>query len=111
MDEKVSIAEKDIGAGGIYRCRFRGTVSECDIQGCSGSLVNLDGMSLTRSTARGADITMVDLSGAQLSGCDLSGMDIANCKLDGMTINGIPVEALLNNYKENINMKKKFRLL
>ncbi len=42
MDEKVSIAEKDIGAGGIYRCRFRGTVSECDIQGCSGSLVNLD---------------------------------------------------------------------
>ena len=109
MDEKVSIAEKDIGAGGIYRCRFRGTVSECDIQGCSGSLVNLDGMSLTRSTARGADITMVDLSGAQLSGCDLSGMDIANCKLDGMTINGIPVEALLNNYKENINMKKNVR--
>lgn len=109
MDEKVSIAEKDIGAGGIYRCRFRGTVSECDIQGCSGSLVNLDGMSLTRSTARGADITMVDLSGAQLSGCDLSGMDITNCKLDGMTINGIPVEALLNNYKENINMKKNVR--
>lgn len=109
MDEKVSIAEKDIGAGGIYRCRFRGTVSECDIQGCSGSLVNLDGMSLTRSTARGADITMVNLSGAQLSGCDLSGMDIANCKLDGMTINGIPVEALLNNYKENINMKKNVR--
>lgn len=109
MDEKVSIAEKDIGAGRIYRCRFRGTVSECDIQGCSGSLVNLDGMSLTRSTARGADITMVDLSGAQLSGCDLSGMDIANCKLDGMTINGIPVEALLNNYKENINMKKNVR--
>ena len=109
MDEKVSIAEKDIGAGGIYRCRFRGTVSECDIQGCSGSLVNLDGMSLTRSTARGADITMVDLSGAQLSECDLSGMDIANCKLDGMTINGIPVEALLNNYKENINMKKNVR--
>ena len=109
MDDKVSIAEKDIGAGGIYRCRFRGTVSECDIQGCSGSLVNLDGMSLTRSTARGADITMVDLSGAQLSGCDLSGMDIANCKLDGMTINGIPVEALLNNYKENINMKKNVR--
>lgn len=109
MDEKVSIAEKDIGAGGIYRCRFRGTVSECDIQGCSGSLVNLDGMSLTRSTARGADITMVDLSGAQLSGCDLSGMDIMNCKLDGMTINGIPVEALLNNYKENINMKKNVR--
>ena len=109
MDEKVSIAEKDIGAGGIYRCRFRGTVSECDTQGCSGSLVNLDGMSLTRSTARGADITMVDLSGAQLSGCDLSGMDIANCKLDGMTINGIPVEALLNNYKENINMKKNVR--
>ena len=109
MDEKVSIAEKDIGAGGIYRCRFRGTVSECDIQGCSGSLVNLDGMSLTRSTARGADITMVDLSGAQLSGCDLSGMDISNCKLDGMTINGIPVEALLNNYKENINMKKNVR--
>ena len=109
MDEKVSIAERDIGAGGIYRCRFRGTVSECDIQGCSGSLVNLDGMSLTRSTARGADITMVDLSGAQLSGCDLSGMDITNCKLDGMTINGIPVEALLNNYKENINMKKNVR--
>ena len=109
MDEKVSIAEKDIGAGGIYRCRFRGTVSECDIQGCSGSLVNLDGMSLTRSTARGADITMVNLSGAQLSGCDLSGMDITNCKLDGMTINGIPVEALLNNYKENINMKKNVR--
>lgn len=109
MDEKVSIAEKDIGAGGIYRCRFRGTVSECDIQGCSGSLVNLDGMSLTRSTARGADITMVDLSGAQLSGCDLSGMDITNCKLDRMTINGIPVEALLNNYKENINMKKNVR--
>ncbi len=109
MDDKVSIAEKDIGAGGIYRCRFRGTVSECDIQGCSGSLVNLDGMSLTRSTARGADITMVNLSGAQLSGCDLSGMDIANCKLDGMTINGIPVEALLNNYKENINMKKNVR--
>lgn len=109
MDEKVSIAEKDIGAGGIYRCRFRGTVSECDIQGCSGSLVNLDGMSLTRSTARGADITMVDLSGAQLSGCDLSGMDITNCKLDGMTINGISVEALLNNYKENINMKKNVR--
>ena len=109
MDEKVSIAEKDIGAGGIYRCRFRGTVSECDIQGCSGSLVNLDGMSLTRSTARGADITMVDLSGAQLSGCDLSGMDITNCKLDGMTINSIPVEALLNNYKENINMKKNVR--
>ena len=47
--------------------------------------------------------------GAQLSGCDLSGMDIANCKLDGMTINGIPVEALLNNYKENINMKKNVR--
>ena len=109
MDEKVSIAEKDIGAGGIYRCRFRGTVSECDIQGCSGSLVNLAGMRLTRSTARGADITMVDLSGAQLSGCDLSGMDITNCKLDGMTINGIPVEALLNNYKENINMKKNVR--
>ena len=109
MDEKVSIAEKDIGTGGIYRCRFRGTVSECDIQGCSGSLVNLDGMSLTRSTARGADISMVDLSGAQLSGCDLSGMDITNCKLDGMTINGVPVEALLNNYKENINMKKNVR--
>ena len=96
MDEKVSIAEKDIGAGRIYRCRFRGTVpSECDIQGCSGSLVNLDGMSLTRFHRQGADITMAgSVRARSFPVCDLSGMDIANCKLDGMTINGIPVEGL-----------------
>ena len=109
MDEKALVSEKDIGVGEIYRCKFRGKVSECDLQGCTGTLVNLDGMNLTRATARGADISMVNLSGARLSGCDLSGMVITDCRLDGLTINGISAEVLLNNYKENINMKKNVR--
>ena len=108
MTEEKQISGLD-ASGSITRSRFRGSVSECDFQGCRGALVNLDGMDLTRSTAKGAGITMVNLSGAQLSGCDLSGMDISNCKLDGMRINGISVTELLKNYKENTNMKKNVR--
>ena len=108
MAEEKQISGLDV-SGSITRSRFRGSVTECDLQGCKGALVNLDGMNLARSTAKGAELSMVNLSGAQLSGCDLSGMDISDCKLDGMRINGISVDELLKNYKENTNMKKNVR--
>lgn len=108
-EEKLHIDGKNIEDAKIIRCKFRGEVTQCDLQGCTGTFVNLDGMNLTQSTAKGADITMTNLSGARFSGCDLSGVEITSCKLDGMTINGISVESLLNNYKENITMKKNVR--
>lgn len=108
-EEKLHIDGKNIEDAKIIRCKFRGEVTQCDLQGCTGTFVNLDGMNLTQSTAKGADIAMTNLSGARFSGCDLSGVEITSCKLDGMTINGISVESLLNNYKENITMKKNVR--
>ena len=108
-EEKLHIDGKNIEDAEIIRCKFRGEVTQCDLQGCTGTFVNLDGMNLTQSTAKGADIAMTNLSGARFSGCDLSGVEITSCKLDGMTINGISVESLLNNYKENITMKKNVR--
>lgn len=108
-EEKLHIDGKNIEDAKIIRCKFRGEVTQCDLQGCTGTFVNLDGMNLTQSTAKGADVAMTNLSGARFSGCDLSGVEITSCKLDGMTINGISVESLLNNYKENITMKKNVR--
>ena len=108
-EEKLHIDGKNIEDAEIIRCKFRGEVTQCDLQGCTGTFVNLDGMNLTQSTAKGADIAMTNLSGARFSGCDLSGVEITSCKLDGMTVNGISVESLLNNYKENITMKKNVR--
>lgn len=108
-EEKLHIDGKNIEDAEIIRCKFRGEVTQCDLQGCTGTFVNLDGMNLTQSTAKGADVAMTNLSGARFSGCDLSGVEITSCKLDGMTINGISVESLLNNYKENITMKKNVR--
>lgn len=108
-EERVHIDGKNIEDAEIIRCKFRGEVTQCDLQGCTGTFVNLDGMNLTQSTAKGADVAMTNLSGARFSGCDLSGVEITSCKLDGMTINGISVESLLNNYKENITMKKNVR--
>lgn len=108
-EEKLHLDGKNIEDAKIIRCKFRGEVTQCDLQGCTGTFVNLDGMNLTQSTAKGADIAMTNLSGARFSGCDLSGVEITSCKLDGMTINGISVESLLNNYKENITMKKNVR--
>jgi triosephosphate isomerase len=108
-EERIHIDGKNIEDAEIIRCKFRGEVTQCDLQGCTGTFVNLDGMNLTQSTAKGADVAMTNLSGARFSGCDLSGVEITSCKLDGMTINGISVESLLNNYKENITMKKNVR--
>ena len=108
-EERIHIDGKNIEDAEIIRCKFRGKVTQCDLQGCTGTFVNLDGMNLTQSTAKGADVAMTNLSGARFSGCDLSGVEITSCKLDGMTINGISVESLLNNYKENITMKKNVR--
>ena len=108
-EERVHIDGKNIEDAEIICCKFRGEVTQCDLQGCTGTFVNLDGMNLTQSTAKGADVAMTNLSGARFSGCDLSGVEITSCKLDGMTINGISVESLLNNYKENITMKKNVR--
>ncbi len=108
-EEKLHIDGKNIEDAEIIRCKFRGEVTQCDLQGCTGTFVNLDGMNLTQSTAKGADIAMTNLSGSRFSGCDLSGVEITSCKLDGMTVNGISVESLLNNYKENITMKKNVR--
>jgi len=41
-----------------------------------------------------------DLRGTTFTGCNLSGVDIAGCSVGGMKIDGIPVDELLEAYRQ-----------
>lgn len=44
-----------------------------------------------------------DFEGSTIADCNLTNVAIKDCNLKGMTINGIPVETLLENFKQNNN--------
>jgi len=67
--------------------------SPAQLDGCSPSQGDLDGVDLRRARLRGADLSGLDLSerdlrGAHLEGAILRGADLSNARLEGAYLNG-----------------------